>query len=207
MMESGSLIWFQQYEVGYVHPVVPYRYGKEYFDKYIEMARLQASDKLLVIRENVVRDRVAGGIVDVGAGACVFVEHMRRAGYRDTKGYDVNPWTVQVLMNSQLYRDPWDGPKPKAITLWDVLEHMECPEAIIDRAASWVFVSVPIFEDAHHARRSKHYRPDEHIWYFTESGLVEMFRRCGFSCEHRSHKEEDAGREGIGTYAFRRTAT
>ncbi len=204
MVRSGELVWFREEGVGYVHPVEPIPYGKEYFDEYVERSRLRASDVLMSIRLSLIDNHYSGEIVDVGAGALTFVEYMRQCGRTDIKGYDVNPYSVQTLVNSGLYRNPFIGPKPEALTMWDVLEHMNDPEAIIRRAERWVFLSLPIFKNADRARSSRHYKPNEHIWYFTERGLIELFRKCGFTCEEISDKESESVRVGIKSYAFRR---
>jgi hypothetical protein len=52
--------------------------------------------------------------------------------------------------------------------------------------------------------RSKHFRPQEHIWYFTREGLVNAMKACGFSLVAESDFETELGREDIGTFAFRR---
>lgn len=206
-MISGELIWFQERGYGYVHPVEVCAYDREYNDKYVELSRLRMSDTLMLSRENMVRRHWQGDIVDIGSGAGTFVEHMRRVGYPRTKGYDVNPWAVQWLTNSGLWRNPWLDPEPEAATFWDTLEHMVDPEAMIHRIRTWAFVCLPVFKDMEHARHSKHYRPNEHLWYFTERGLIGLFAGCGFECVERNGKENDAGRSGIGSYAFRKVDT
>lgn len=204
MVECGDLVWFHDADCGYVHPVEQYRYGRAYFDDYIERSRLRDSDRLMLVRENTVRNHHNGEIVDFGAGACTFVQHMKQTGYRGITGYDINPWSVQVLTNSQLYRDPWTGRKPEAMTFWDTLEHVADPEAIVSRVGKWAFLSAPIFLCMDHARRSKHYKPNEHIWYFTARGLRSLFERCGFVCVEEHNKESETCREGIGTFVFKR---
>ncbi len=207
MMVSGELVWFRDRQVGYVHPIEPFRYSKLYFEDYQERSRLKASDDLMLIRRNFVAEFHTGELLDFGAGALTFVEYMRQSGHQDVFGYDINARTVQALMNSNIYRDPYEGAKWGALTFWDTLEHLEDPERIINRVGQWAFVCMPIYGGMDHARRSKHYKPGEHIWYFTEPGLMETFRRCGFECKGIMDKENGVGRSGIKSYAFKRTTT
>ena len=65
-------------------------------------------------------------------------------------------------------------------------------------------MSIPIFEDGEHVLRSKHYRKDEHVWYFTARGLINVFADCGFDLVDMSRIETDIGREDIGSFAFKR---
>jgi len=92
------------------------------------------------------------------------------------------------------------------MTLWDVLEHIPNYQLLLANVREWLFVSLPIFRDAEHVLRSKHFRPTEHCWYFTRDGLVYAMKQCGFELVAESTFETDLGREDIGTFAFQRVA-
>lgn len=94
----------------------------------------------------------------------------------------------------------------RAVTLWDVLEHIPDYPALLANVREWLFLSLPIFRDAEHVLRSKHFRPDEHCWYWTRDGLVHAMKQCGFALKSESRIETELGREDIGTFAFRREA-
>jgi len=70
----------------------------------------------------------------------------------------------------------------------------------------WLFVSLPIFRDAEHVLRSKHFRPQEHVWYFSRDGLIYAMKQCGFDLVSESNVETELGREDIGTFAFKRSS-
>ncbi len=208
MMKAGQLVWFQRLECGYVAPRMPFLYGREYFEEYGLRSRLMTSDKLMLIRRNFVVEFWNAGVLDFGCGALTFVEYMRHHEHPPTTtGYDINPWSVASLVNSDIYQEPYTGKKPEAVTFWDTLEHLEDPERIINRVGQWAFVCMPIYEDMQHVRGSKHYKPGEHIWYFTDRGIRMMFDRCGFECVGAHGKENGAGRSGIKSYAFRKRTT
>jgi hypothetical protein len=65
-------------------------------------------------------------------------------------------------------------------------------------------MSIPIFSGKDHALASKHFRPDEHYWYFTKVGLMGFMLGLGFTCRSESSFEIALGREDIQTFAFRR---
>ncbi len=54
------------------------------------------------------------------------------------------------------------------------------------RAGQWVFVSLPVFKIAEHILTSRHYRKDEHIWYFTDEGIRRWFGSQGFDCAEQN---------------------
>jgi Methyltransferase domain len=149
-----------------------------------------------------VEQHYRGTLIDVGIGSGAFIE-ARRQRERTTYGYDINPAGVNWLTERMLLVDPYLVPFG-AMTLWDVLEHVEDFQSLVANVREWLFVSLPIFRDADHALRSKHFKPQEHCWYFTNYGIVFAMEQCGFALVTESAVESELGREDIGTFAFRR---
>lgn len=140
-----------------------------------------------------------GYVLDIGVGSGDFISKRPK-----TKGYDANPYANIWLKERNLYDDRiMDF---KAVTLWDVLEHIDDPSAYFKHITrnAHVFVSLPIFSDLTQIRQSKHYRPNEHLYYFTRDGLVDWMAMYGFSLKEESDHEIKAGRESIGSFVFRR---
>ncbi|MNY29028.1 hypothetical protein D3C86_1630470 [compost metagenome] len=137
-------------------------------------------------------------MLDVGIGAGQFV-----AGRPDTQGYDVNPAGIAWLDERGAYADLY-GSKWRALTMWDVLEHIDEPELAVQQATEYVFVAIPIFTDAGDIIRSHHFRKNEHIWYFTDDGIRRWFAEQGFVCVEQNTIECQLGRKGVASYAFRR---
>jgi hypothetical protein len=117
----------------------------------------------------------------------------------------VNPAGIEWLDAERLYVDPHRVPLD-AVSLWDVLEHIPDFRRLLANVREWVFVSLPIFTDAEHVLRSKHFRPAEHCWHFSQPGLLYAMKWCGFDLVSQSKFETDLGREDIGTFAFKRQA-
>jgi hypothetical protein len=87
-----------------------------------------------------------------------------------------------------------------------VLEHVETPDDYFRRIhdGAYLFTSLPIFTDLTKVRQSKHYRPDEHLYYFSEDGFVNWMAHHRFKLLERDDFETRAGREAILSFAFRR---
>ena len=92
------------------------------------------------------------------------------------------------------------------MTFWDSLEHIARPEVLLSKVTGQtVFISTPIYTDAEDCIRSKHFKPKEHYWYWTDWGLRGWLRELGFAVVKSHERETDAGREAIGTYVAKRS--
>lgn len=186
------------YNVGLCHAKMAY--DSDYFKKYVGYAATKMGEELDGFRVGLVNRYVPNEhVIDVGVGCGNFVEK-RGEG---TFGYDINPAAVEWLAKNGLWWDPWQFQMPHA-TFWDSLEHFADPGAILARVREFAFVSIPIFRDAVHAEQSKHFRPDEHYWYFTRPGLLEFMRNRGFDRLEETDRETRLGREDIMTFVFKR---
>lgn len=196
------LTWWPEIGIGW-YPVEAgiEPYDAEYFARFDRDAQTPIGRALMMARCDFVDRHYQGMLVDVGIGSGAFIE--RRSHEQTTWGYDVNPAGIKWLEERKLFADPYRAPFD-AMTLWDVLEHIPYYPPLLANVHKWLFVSTPIFRDAEHVLRSKHFRPDEHCWYWTKPGLVYAMKQCGFVLVSESTVETDLGREDIGTFAFRR---
>ncbi|MBD8242506.1 hypothetical protein IFT95_09895 [Pantoea agglomerans] len=193
-----GLIWLPALEMGYF-PVPKNRpYDKWYFMRYQKMADTPMGRELTRARIQLVARHYDGPLVDVGIGAGQFVE-----ARPNTRGYDINPFGIEWLQQRGLWADVYSCRHP-ALSFWDSLEHIDKPEVVVAKAEKWVFVSVPIFSSGDAILASRHFRQDEHIWYWTHKGLLRWFDGQGFDCIEHNTMETALGRDGIGSYAFRR---
>lgn len=181
-------------------------YDAAYFERYREMADTPMGRALNKARCDFVERHTKGAVVDIGIGAGAFIERRYGGRLQPTYGYDVNPAGVRWLKKYTLFLNPYECESVDAITCWDVLEHIPNFETLINRVKRFVFVSIPIFRDATHARRSKHFRPDEHCWYFTSYGLKGVFDTLGFDCVEENDTESRLGREDVMSFVFKRRA-
>lgn len=195
-ISSEALVWLPEYGMGY-HTAPPMEYGEDYFDSYMTLDASDMGTSLTAARVNLVENYWNGEVVDIGIGAGRFVKE------KGCLGFDVNDRAVNWLKREDRFRDPYDHPVD-CITCWDSLEHIPEPEKLIKQVGCMVFVSMPIYKDAEDVLQSKHYKPGEHLWYWTHRGLMRWFRDLGFAYVTHNQMETELGREGIKTYVFKR---
>lgn len=140
-------------------------------------------------------------VLDVGAGSGAFVRDAASWGF-DAKGFDVISEAADRLRAAGAYAQ--DAGAFDGVTLWDSIEHMEDPGPCLSsvRAGAMLFVSVPVFADLRTIRASKHYRPGEHLYYWTAQGFIDWIALHGFRLVEQSSHETAAGRDSIGAFAF-----
>lgn len=195
-----ELRWYPECGVGY-YPVElkNWPYDAAYFAKYELMEETSVGKALIAARLDLVREHTfPHSVVDIGIGSGGFV---KAAG---CVGYDVNPAAQAWLLRSRRWCNPYQQKRLSSVCCWDSLEHIEDPSILLRRVMDYVFVSIPIFKNCDHVLRSKHFRKNEHYWYFTDEGLKTFMSYHGFGCMEQSAVEVSLGREDIGTYVFRR---
>ena len=193
---SDTLYWLPELGFGY-HTRPPIDYASDYWDEYRRRDESPMDEKLTLARGSFVRGFWDGELVDIGIGGGRFCEDA------NCFGFDINPRAVEWLQQCDRFRDPYATPVD-AITCWDSLEHIPQPDALLEQVRKWLFVSLPIFEDAEHCLQSRHYKPGEHLWYFTHGGIIQWCADRGFDLITSTDIESRLGRDGIRTYAFRR---
>jgi hypothetical protein len=201
--KDGDLVLCREYGLAYqadrTHLV---HYDASYFDKCAGYDGQEIANAINAGRAAMVERHVGNvPIVDVGIGSGEFI---RTRGRGKTFGHDVNPVAIEWLKRGDLWAQRLDA--FRGVTMWDTLEHVPDPGHYLDQVAfgSVLFLSIPIFYGLGGIRFSKHYRPGEHLYYFTEDGLVDWLRRHGFAVLETSTFEIEAGRESIYSFAFRR---
>lgn len=140
-------------------------------------------------------------VLDIGAASGQFVRLARSYGFA-ASGFDVIPEANARLREAGLYADnPADF---DALTMWDSIEHMDEPEHWLGRVrkGSVLIAATPIFDDLRNIRASKHFKPGEHLQYWTAQGFVDYMALYGYRLLETSTHETDAGREDIGAFAF-----
>lgn len=196
------LTWWPEIGVGY-YPVAEgvSPYDDAYFDRFAAQADSDIGRELMQARVALVARHWKGSLIDVGIGSGAFIA--LRSERKPTFGWDVSPKAKSWLKERDLLINPYDD-RVDAISLWDVMEHIPDFHVLLANVGRWVFISIPIFTDCAHVLRSKHYRKDEHVWYFTAPGLIAVMESLGFDLAERNTIETTIGREDIGSFAFRR---
>jgi SAM-dependent methyltransferase len=179
------------------------KYNGEYFNKCLSyedqpIALAINSGRVALVNKYVGPD---AGVLDVGVGSGEFIKKRP-----NTFGYDINPNAIEWLKANYRWSDGFAA--FDAFTFWDVLEHLETPDDYFRRIheGAYLFTSLPIFPDLTTIRESRHYRPGEHLYYFTDAGFVRWMGSHGFKMLERDNYEIVAGRDNILSYAFVRWA-
>lgn len=195
MNEDAKLIWDDAIGIGY-YPVTDSPYDAAYFEKYVKYEDAEIGKKLNEARQNLANKYEWTTLLDIGIGSGVFIRDLENA-----YGYDINPTAVEYLKSINKYMEP--GPVDM-MTFWDSLEHIHQPESLLNNASRYIIVSTPIYDNLEHVYSSKHFRPDEHCWYFTIHGMLSFMECYNFKCVEYNRIESDLGREDIGTFVFER---
>jgi hypothetical protein len=179
----------------------PVPYDEPYFDKYVLYEDTPVALKINEARISLVNRHVGPdvGVLDIGIGSGEF---LKKRG--NTFGYDVNPKAIKWLKERRRWSDSFAA--FDAFTFWDVIEHVPEPESYFRKipVGGWAFFSIPVFDNLKRIRESKHYRPNEHFYYFTKRGFVDWMCWHGFAWVETSDAESKAGRDSILSFAFRK---
>lgn len=191
--------------VAYQAEVQPFDYGESYFYHYASLEGSEVGARLNAARVAMVQRHASEGarVLDIGAGSGAFVKAARSWGL-DAHGFDINPRTVQALKDMGAFCE--DPAGVDVFTFWDSIEHIPDPSVWLDKVplGAVVIAAVPVFRDLRRVRESKHYKPNEHLRYFTPGGFDHWMQHYGFELVEVSDHEVEAGRESIGAYAFRK---
>lgn len=201
-----NLIWLPELEIGYypVHNNPSTPYNDEYFDKYVRYGKAKIGECLNKFRINLVNKYTRGLILDMGIGCGSFIKHRGNC-----LGYDICSKAVRLLKEEKLFYNPYntdfEAKGIEGITFFDSLEHIKYPERIFNKIkGQFVFVSIPIFKGIEHLLKSKHFRKDEHFYYFTQKSFIQFMGNYGFDLIESMDNEIKCGREDIYTYVFER---
>jgi hypothetical protein len=190
-----KLLWLPEFGIGY-YPVEDQPYDEQYWQKYLVMEQTDIGKTLNQARVNMVKEYEWNEIIDIGIGSGAFIKEFSNA-----YGFDINPNAIEWLKQNNKWKEPSNV---DAMSFWDSLEHIHNPTELLGNIKKYAFVSCPIYTDKDHILRSKHFRPDEHCWYWTYEGLIKFMSNFGFYLLEYSNIETLIGREDIGSFTFKR---
>ncbi len=194
-----QLTWDINKQYGFLD-IIPRKYDEAYFNKYEQYANTELGKQITESRISFVNRNHTGKLLDVGVGCGAFVKERI-----NTFGYDINESAINELKRIGRYIDIYDRVFP-AYSFFDSFEHIKDPSFLLRNMypKTKVFISIPIFRDIRHALQSKHFRIDEHYWYFTTQGLIRYMLDHSFICIDIDNFETRLGREDILSFAFER---
>lgn len=201
--KADELYWSDHYRFGYYpiadNPVTVY--NEEYFDKYVGYAATDIGQGINSYRSSLVRHYKPKEVIDVGIGSGSFIESCEF----EVKGYDINHKSVAWLRQKNIFVDPYVVDEIDSLTFWDSLEHIKEFWHLLLKVKGYVFISVPFFSDKNDVLKSKHFRTDEHYWYFTINGMLDLMSAMSFEPLYVGYEETTRyKRDNIGTLVFRK---
>lgn len=200
--DDGDLMLCREHGVAYQKDMTNLVcYDEAYYNRCLSYEDQEIALKINSGRIALVNKYVSpmGRVLDVGIGSGEFIKKRPH-----TFGCDVNPVAIEWLKRNDLWSQHLD--EFAGCTFWDVIEHVPKPEQYLGqiRLHSYLFTSIPIFYGLGGIRLSKHYRPNEHLYYFEERGFVAWMAMHGFMLLETQDFEIQAGRESILSFAFKR---
>lgn len=206
-----KLIYKDKYLKAVDYKIIDYTndYHKHLTDKYETPEQKTMNNTINKIRTSILNDYCGmESVLDYGAGTGNFIKYHTINGYCFMYGYELIPKTIEWLKKENMYIDPYkDIPDYiKGITMWDVLEHLPEHDTLFNniKTGTYLFVSIPIFDDLDYVKKSKHYIPNEHLWYFSELGFIQYMEKYNFRFINCNHDEHDAGRDDIETFVLKK---
>lgn len=203
---ANCLEWFAEAGFGYFECTAS-PYDAAYFDRYLALEDTPIARALNGFRVGLVSQHAGfrTPLLDVGVGSGAFLKARIAAdhGTNLDGGFDINPRGVEWLKANRLFSDLYARTRP-VLTFWDSLEHIRRPDLALAQSSAWAFVSIPVFTGPEHVLRSKHYRRDEHFFYWTRLGFINWAAAQGFRTVDVLATESAIGREDVETFVLRR---
>jgi hypothetical protein len=177
-------------------------YGIDYYEKYIKYESTEIAKKINKGR-TAITEKYCDSILDIGIGSGEFIKSSQIKVF----GFDINPFAIKWLKEKEIFINPFEKmPEVGGLSFWDSLEHMKNPNSILSlvKSGQYVFISIPIFKNLIKVKESKHYRPNEHYYYFTKKGMIKYMKDSNFSFVENQNFETKSGRENILTFVFKK---
>lgn len=170
-----------QTTVTYDRQYVADRYDRYTTTDQMSYLRLRVIEYVLYLQETLPGHRFGvrkGPLLDVGYGNGSFIRRCLAEKW-DAYGCDVNPAEYEGVR--KVYESAvLDGPRWRAVTFFDSLEHFESLDwirQVVDNS-DWLIISAPLPPPTFPRDLTwKHYRPGEHHWYFGEPWTYERIFR------------------------------
>lgn len=198
-----ELRWCFQEEIMYQADMTQsVEYGEDYFKKYTNYESTDIAKKLNIFRTKITQ-KYCKSLLDIGVGSGEFIKNSQIK----TLGFDINPIAEKWLKQNNLFFNPYvEMPDVDGLTFWDSLEHIPEPNDLLNlvKKDQHVFISMPIFSDLLTIKNSKHYRPNEHYYYFTSKGMIKYMQDSDFEIKEIDDGETQAGRQDILTFVFKK---
>ena len=180
-------------------------YEDEYFKNYVNLKNTNISKKLNNFRTKISSKYAKTGmILDVGVGSGEFIQKSKNKVF----GFDINPNGIKWLKDENKYLNPYtdDISKIKVFTLWDTLEHMVNPCYFLSllKKNQIAIITLPIYDNFLRLTLSKHFKKNEHLYYWTNESFEWHMEQNEFKIIECSEEENKCGRQGVKTFVCKK---
>ena len=178
-------------------------YDQAYFEDYVKKENTEIANKWNAFRTSI-SSKYCNSLLDIGIGSGEFIKSSKINVF----GYDINNCGIEWLKSNNLFLNPYEDniDSIDGFTFWDSLEHFYEPTDLLNIISTdkYIFVSLPIFKNIFEIKKSKHYKPNEHISYFTSKGFANFLEKSGYDLIEMSSEEIKSGREEIYTFVAKK---
>jgi 2-polyprenyl-3-methyl-5-hydroxy-6-metoxy-1,4-benzoquinol methylase len=137
-----------------------------------------------------------GAIIDYGCAVGLFVKVARDRGWA-ARGYERSRWAVEYgrsvvgvdIALGDGSSDPFAPSSVDAVTLWDVLEHVQAPSRTLELAHRWLkpggvlaltTVNISSLGARLASENWRHLMPPHHLQFFSRRSLLHLLATAGF---------------------------
>lgn len=150
---------------------------KERYDHDLLISKL----RLTVYKKHLIPD---AKILDIGCGNGAFIDAANEEGYQ-ARGVDLNKHLAEKpeVFVGDLKEAKYDACEFNAITMHDVFEHLVDPVKYLDevyRILKTTGMLIIDFPNYYVEAGKHHWRPVQHLWYFTEKEVISIMESKGF---------------------------
>jgi len=178
-------------------------YNTEYYEKILAM-NAATFQSMANIRWKFVASAFPKTVLDYGCGSNMF-------GIHRPDGIIVDSYDIGKIGDAPYPQSGICHPKYDLITFWDVLEHVDWANEPDKYILEWmgksrfVAATIPILQSGNGYRLEdwKHYKPGEHLTYFSIKSFVEFMSKNGFTTDSHG-TPECPPRTDIHSFLFRR---
>ena len=132
-------------------------------------------------------------ILDVGCSTGNMMEYLKRKGFINTCGIEVNKYAVQMCLSKRLDVKKMDVSEIQLNEIYDVIYLNHVLEHILDlndflckikkllKSGSYVLIAVPNIGGTKDTENWIGYQFEQHYWHFTPKSLERIFINNGFT--------------------------
>ena len=153
-------------------------YNLDYYEEMLKR-NSKSAERIAKIRWKFVSQLNPKLVLDYGSGCGWFRAYRPPEVVVDT--YDIGEYPQTGILHKYY----------SLVCFCDVLEHLTSLSEVdnVLKMAEFIAISVPIKPDKQPLATWKHFKPGEHLNYFSESSLKDIFLKYNFRCLIKGHPE------------------